>query len=363
MAGQRVAIMTDEVGWHTRQLQAALRQRGATGRCIDLADCHIDCGGGAHPDDHRSRKAGPRAPWHGLVLPGFGADLPDAVLVRGLAGGSFEQVTKRLGVLHALRDLGVPVYNDARAIERSVDKAMTSLLLQAARIPSPPTWATESAALAQRLVVREAAAGHALVLKPLFGSQGRGLQLVGWVDGAFRPLPALDGVYGGVAYLQRWIAPVQPAEPAAQPPPGFDWRVLVVGGRAVAAMQRISTHWIHNLAQGARCEAAPLTADLAALAEAASAALGLDYAGVDLMPSGGPPHRQAAPLQVIEVNGIAAWQGLQRVTGFNIARALVDDLLDRKLASAGPAFPAAPAHAAAPAAPAVPAPSAWPRRA
>ena len=360
--------MTDEVGWHTRQLQAALRQRGATGRCIDLADCHIDCRSEGHRDGHRAGRAGGRRPWHGLLLPGFGADLPDAVLVRGLAGGSFEQVTKRLGVLHALRELGVPVYNDARAIERSVDKAMTSLLLLAARVPSPPTWATESAALAQRVLVRVAAAGHALVLKPLFGSQGKGLQLVGWVDGAFRPLPALDGVYGGVAYLQRWIAPLQPDDPAASQAPGFDWRVLVIGGRAVAAMRRISTHWIHNLAQGARCEAAPLTADLAALAEAAAAALGLDYAGVDLMPSAAPQARRSAPLQVIEVNGIAAWQGLQRVTGFNIARALVDDLLDRRLAGAGPAIPAAPAAAipAAPAAVARTAPaaaSAWPRRA
>jgi glutathione synthase/RimK-type ligase-like ATP-grasp enzyme len=38
-------------------------------------------------------------------------------------------------------------------------------------------------------------------------------------------------------------------------------------------------------------------------------------------------------IQVIEVNGVAAWQGLQRVTRFNIAGALVDDLLNRKLAA------------------------------
>ncbi len=55
-----------------------------------------------------------------------------------------------------------------------------------------------------------------------------------------------------------------------------------------------------------------------------AAALGLDYAGVDLMPTAAGP-------VVIEVNGIAAWQGLQRVTGFNIAQALVDDLLGRRL--------------------------------
>ena len=187
----RVAIMTDETGWHTRQLQAALRARGASSRCVDLADCRIDT----------------TAAWHGLVIPGFGRELPDAVLVRGIAGGSFEQVTKRLGVLHALREFGVPVYNDARAIERSVDKSMTSLLLHAAAIPTPPTWAIESAVEVQRLVMRESAAGHALVLKPLFGSQGKGLQLIGAVNGVHHALPALDAEYGGLAYLQRFVPP------------------------------------------------------------------------------------------------------------------------------------------------------------
>jgi tetrahydromethanopterin:alpha-L-glutamate ligase len=301
----RVAIMTDETGWHTRQLQAALRARGALGRCVDLADCRIDTG----------------AAWHGLAIPGHGRELPDAVLVRGIAGGSFEQVTKRLGVLHALRELGVPVYNDARAIERSVDKSMTSLLLHAAGIPTPPTWATESAAEAQRIVMRESAAGRALVLKPLFGSQGRGLQRVGWIDGAHHPLPPLGPEHGALAYLQRYIP--------ATASPGFDWRVLVVGGRAVTAMRRVSVHWVHNVAQGARCEPAELTPDLAGLAESAAAALAMDYAGVDLMPAA-----HGAPIQVIEVNGVAAWQGLQRVTPFNIAATLVADLIDRKLGAA-----------------------------
>ena len=300
----RIAIATDEVGWHTRQLQAALRERGAVGRCVDLEDCRIDTG----------------ASWHGLVIPGFGSELPDAVLVRGIAGGSFEQVTKRLGVLHALRELGVPVYNDARAIERSVDKSMTSLLLHAAGVATPPTWAMESAAQAQRLVMRESAAGRALVLKPLFGSQGKGLQRVGRVDGAHVPLPELKGAYGSLAYLQRFIAPIST--------PGFDWRVLVIGGRAVTAMKRVSAHWIHNVKQGARCEPCELTPALAEIAEAAARTLQMDYAGVDILPEGSPE-----ALRVLEVNGVAAWQGLQRVTPFNIARAIVDDLLDRRLAA------------------------------
>jgi glutathione synthase/RimK-type ligase-like ATP-grasp enzyme len=53
----------------------------------------------------------------------------------------------------------------------------------------------------------------------------------------------------------------------------------------------------------------------------------LDYAGIDLMPG-------ERSIHILEVNGVAAWRGLQRVTPFNIARALVDDLIDRKLAAA-----------------------------
>lgn len=297
-AGMRVAIFADETGWHTRQLQAALRARGVLGRCVDLEDCRIDTS----------------AARHGLVIPGFGRELPDAALVRGIAGGSFEQVTKRLGVLHVLRERGVPVYNDARAIERSVDKAMTSVLLHAAGIATPAAWAIESEAQAQRLVMAESAAGRALVLKPLFGSQGKGLQLVGRVDGAHRPLPSLKGEYGSLAYLQRFVP--------AQGEPGFDYRVMVIGGRAVTAMRRVSAHWVHNIAQGARCVATRLEPGLARLAEAAAATLAMDYAGVDIIPG--------EHLQVLEVNGVAAWHGLQKVTPFNIAAAIVDDLLDRK---------------------------------
>ena len=202
---------------------------------MDLADCEIDTTCLAS---------------HGLVLPGFGRELPDALLVRGVAGGSLEQITRRLGVLHALRDLGVPVYNDARAIERSVDKSMTSLLLRAAGVPTPPTWATESTAQARRIVMREAAAGHALVLKPLFGSQGKGLQRVGCVDGALVPLPDLGKGLGHVAYLQRYVPPVQQPRPrlacagGGRPAP---WPPCAASAKAGCTTWRRARAWPRNL--------------------------------------------------------------------------------------------------------------------
>lgn len=327
-SGLRVAIMTDETGWHTGRLKKAFRGRGVDARCVDLADCRIDT----------------TWPPHGIVVPGFGHGLPDAVFVRGIAGGTFEQVTLRLGILHALRELGVPVYNDARAIERSVDKSMTSFLLHRHGVPTPAAWASESTAFAQRLVMREAAAGRRLVVKPLFGSQGRGLRRVGAMRGGsaagrLAPLPSLAS-YQQVAYLQRYVE--RPTKTAGGPAreasfearrrgAGFDWRVLVIGDKAVAAMRRVGGKgWIHNFARGARCEPAELDAALAQTAVRAARALELDYAGVDLIPNSAGAEE---PL-VLEVNGVAAWRGLQSVVDVDIARALVDDLLDRKLAAA-----------------------------
>src|SRR5947209_18290762 len=96
-----IALVTDRADWHVRELVSAFAALGARSRLLMLPACTIDTGSAS-----------------GLTLPGFDSRLPDAVLVRSMAGGSFEAVTLRLGILHALRELGVPVWNDARAIER-----------------------------------------------------------------------------------------------------------------------------------------------------------------------------------------------------------------------------------------------------
>ena len=296
--GLRVVIVTERAGWHGAQLRRAFRARGIETRCVSLERCAIDLARGVH----------------GIVMPGFERRLPDGVFVRGVPGGSLEQVVLRLDFLHALRELGVAVYNDARAIEKSVDKAMTSLLLARAGVPTPPTWVTESPARARGIVLRETSAGRAVVVKPLFGSQGKGLlRLQAGMD-----IPDAAAVQG-VWYLQRYV------EPAAGEGRWCDWRVLVVGAAVAAAMVRHGRTWINNVARGARCEAAAPDATLHALAVAAARAVGMDYAGVDIMlgPGGG--------YQVIEVNSIPAWRGLQSVTESNIAEGLVNDFVSRRL--------------------------------
>lgn len=293
MTPPRIAIVSDNTGWHEERLCRAFSRRNADSRVVSLSAC---------------RFSGSTA--SGVLMPGFDDALPDAALVRAIPDGTFEEVTFRLDILHALGERGTIVYNPARAIERTVDKAMTSLLLGRSGISTPPYWVCESEETAQAVVTDEIRAGHKLVLKPLFGNCGRGLQLIDSVD-RLLPRDQLDGIY----YLQRYVE--QPG------PGGRDWRVFVIAERAVAAMERVSNHWVTNRARGGQCLPAVLTDELRSLAERAAAATGAYYTGVDII------RDSAGNYLVLEVNGVPAWRGLQSVHAVDIAELLAEDLLRR----------------------------------
>ena len=198
--GLRIAVAVDKVDWHAREIARAMSSLGARAIPFRLSAARFDTDAA-----------------FGLNIRGFGNDLPDAVIVRAISGGTFQAVTMRLGILHALRELGVPVWNDARAIERCVDKSTTTFLLDRAGIPTPATWTVESMAAARGIAQRETQHGP-LVLKPLFGSQGRGLQLIR----AAEDLPSPETT-AGVYYLQRFRRGrtrrlSRPAHPGAERP-------------------------------------------------------------------------------------------------------------------------------------------------
>jgi tetrahydromethanopterin:alpha-L-glutamate ligase len=291
----RIALAIDDRDWHARALLKAFVARDIDVVAFRLADAVFDT---THP--------------FGVALPGFGFGLPDAVLVRAISGGSFEEVTRRLGVLHAMRELGVPVWNDARAIERCVDKSTTSFFLARAGIATPPTWTVEGRDAAVAIADRECAAGP-LVLKPLFGSQGRGVRLIA----AAEALPPPEDV-GGIYYLQRYL-------PKRYLPTGTqtfrDHRLFVCAGEVVAAMTRQAEGWVTNVHLGA--EPMPFSPDgaMVDLAVRAAACVGAAYAGVDLLLD-----RDGQPV-VLEVNSMPGWKGLQGVVSVSIADYIAAALL------------------------------------
>jgi RimK family alpha-L-glutamate ligase len=151
--------------------------------------------------------------------------------------------------------------------------------------------------------------GSDVVVKPLFGSEGKGMIRLSDVDLAYRVFRTLE-LNRAVYYLQEYI-------PHGQE----DFRAFVVGNQVVAAMRRRGTVWKTNVAQGAHVEKVLLDDPLEQLSLRAGRLVGTDYAGVDLLQA------EDGRIYILEVNSIPGWRGLQKTTSKNIADAIVEHVL------------------------------------
>ena len=291
----KVAILSSRRGWHATDLVRALTERGHEGHVL--------------PIDSLTARIGenPR-----LEIDGTALDSMDAVLLRTIPRGSLEQIIFRIDVLHRLERLSIPVVNPARVIERTVDKFYTSSLLEEAGLRTPRTVVAErmdDAMAAFRMM-------GDVIVKPLFGSNGRGIARVSDEEVAYRLFRALD-VERAVYYIQQTVGHE-----------GRDLRVFIVGQRVIAAIWRSADGWRTNLSRGAQAETAELPRDWEELALAAAQVVGAEYAGVDLLPA------TDGEVYVLEVNGSPGWYGLQPTAEVDIASAIVGHL-DSLVRSAG----------------------------
>jgi RimK family alpha-L-glutamate ligase len=275
-----IAVLSTGTGWHVRDLQRAAALLNHEAVAVDFRRIHAGVGSAADSLAHF-----------------------DGVLVRTMPPGSLEQVIFRMDVLHRVHDGGVTVLNPPRAIEICVDKYLTTARLAAAGLPVPPTRVCQHADAALEAF---ASLGGDIILKPLFGSEGRGMMRITDPDLAWRTFRTLERLQS-VLYLQRTIHH-----------PGWDLRAFVIGGQVIAAMRRRSKGgWRTNVAQGGTGETVQLTAEEEALAVRAAAAVGASVAGVDLLP--GP----SGELYVLEVNAVPGWRALAPLTGVDIAAMLL----------------------------------------
>ena len=215
-----------------------------------------------------------------------------------------------------LEKTGLRLFNSAGAVENCDDKFKTYLALHTAgvrlakSIPAPLCYTPNAKADEGflRLVANEL--GFPLVVKSSYGSFGAGVALV-------KDMPALiqaeqENLYRPHFY-QAFIA-----ESA-----GRDIRVIVIGGKTVAAMERVAANgeFRSNIELGGTGKRIELSAETAALAESAAQALGLDYCGVDVLETsdGGV---------ICEVNSNAFFEGLERTTGVNVAKAYAEYVVE-----------------------------------
>jgi ribosomal protein S6--L-glutamate ligase/tetrahydromethanopterin:alpha-L-glutamate ligase len=281
----KIGILSSQRGYHSLALEEAARKRGC--EPIFYTIHHI-------------------SNWIGKPLSikarGESVEGCRALLVRTIPTGSLEQILFRMNVLRRMENLGIKVINSPLAIERSVDKYNASFLMADAGILTPRTLVSENFDAALE-ACREMGD---VILKPLFGSEGKGMTRVADEETAYRVLRAWE--------MNRYIFYVQEFIPHFNQ----DVRAFVIGNKVAAAMIRKGNGWKTNYSQGATVERIELSAEMESLAVKAARLFELDYAGVDLLTA------EDGKTYVIEINSIPGWRGLQKTSAIDIPELIID---------------------------------------
>jgi RimK family alpha-L-glutamate ligase len=204
-----------------------------------------------------------------------------------------------------LEGAGLRLFNSASAIETCDDKMLTYLALsrKGVKIPetvSAPLCYTPNAIPQKSFLNEVEKLGYPIVAKKSYGSFGAGVELV-------KNRTELEEIERKWLYVPHFYQKFVGKK-------GRDIRVIVIGGQAAGAMERVAVgeEFRSNIELGGRGEKIELPEEYKLVAEKTAAIIGLDYCGVDLLEGETPI--------VCEVNSNAFFEGLEGVTKLNIAK-------------------------------------------
>jgi len=278
-----LAILGSAKSWHVAELLKACSSENICGFVIDWGTI------GSIADSRKER---------------FRPDSlnnSDAVLVRTMPTGTLEQVITRMDLLTRLSNRGRVVINNPKSLESAIDKYLTTTQLMDAGIPVPRSAIVQSPTDLKSCTDEF---GGVAVLKPIFGSNGKGIVQF---EGDPKKVPHFFSETG-VAVAQEYIGNA-----------GWDARILIVGSDAFA-IKRVAAdgEWRTNISCGGRAEIFTPPKEWLQLAYSSAHAIGATIAGVDILPD-----RDGSPW-VLEVNAVPGWQALQTVTQENISTAVLN---------------------------------------
>jgi ribosomal protein S6--L-glutamate ligase len=227
----------------------------------------------------------------------------DLCFLRSFGPGSTEQATRRISMMEHMEVAGIKVINSTYPFRRSRDKYSTQYTLQAAGLPIPKTFTTESLAMAYAHTEKMLP----VIYKPILSSMGRGSMKFVDTDLAFNAYKTLDRLYHPLI-IQGYVHN-----------PGRDVRIFVIGDECVGAVYKYIPEgkWKSNIAQGGRMVEEEMKPQIIELGIKAARAMELDYCGVDILESPDGPI-------VLEVNAAPGWQGLNKATGKDIAKIVTE---------------------------------------
>lgn len=280
--GPRIGVVGLPGSWSTEALADAVARRTGFRAVINVAECRMDLGGGSV--------------WFGDL------DLCqlDALLIKKIGENYTSHMLDRLELLRYVSQRGVSVFSNPVSILRLLDRLSCTVTLAGADVPMPPTTVTED--------VEQAAAavegyGEA-VLKPLYSTKARGMQVVRAGDADLRQtLESYRSAGNEMIYVQKKLSI-----------PDRDLGVVFLGGQYVGTYARVKSGeaWNTTTRDGGRYEKHEASPAIVELAHRAQSLFSLDLTSVDVVET------TQGPL-VFEVSAFGGFRGSQVALGVDLA--------------------------------------------
>jgi len=285
----KIAMLARNPNLYSHQrLKEAATQRGHDLDIINTLRCYMNIAS-RRPEIYYN---GEKLPHYDAVIPRIGA----SVTFYGLA------------VLRQFEMMGVYPLNESVAIGRSRDKLRSMQILARDGLGLPVTTFAHDPKQTEEVV--NLAGGAPLVVKLLEGTQGIGVVLADTDRSAKSVIEAFRGANVNIL-VQEFIKEAG----------GSDIRVLVIGGKVVAAMKRTGAEgeFRSNLHRGGSAQTVKISPEERSTAVRAAKALGLNVCGVDLL-------RANHGAVIMEVNSSPGLEGVEKATGIDIAGRMIDFL-------------------------------------
>ena len=281
----KFCILGSSENWYVRDLM-----RAATGHSIDVRSFE------------QMEGCFSQAGVWSVAADGIALENCDAIFVRTMPLGSLEQMVVRIDMLHLLQQQGVQIVNPPRTLEIAIDKWLTLYQLRDLAVAMPATRVCQ-----QRQQAMEAfeQLGRDVVVKPIFGGEGRGIMRVQDPDLAWRVFSALEQLRQ-VAYVQEFV-----------PHFGYDLRLLAIGNNVVAVRRESSGDWRTNVSRGATAVPVEPTDQQLELVQQIMRRMQATTLGIDLLPA------RNGRDYLLEVNAVPGWKGTAAATGVDVGTMMI----------------------------------------
>lgn len=238
-----------------------------------------------------------REPHNSILIDDKQTLLPDFFLPRTGASTTYYS----LAIIRHMERMGVPTFNSAQSIETVKDKLFTQQILASSNLPIPRTLLVKYPINADMV---EENLGFPVIVKTLSGAQGSGVYLSKNKDEFIRLMQLINATKTNMnIIIQEFI----------QSSEGRDLRVIVIGGRAIGAMQRIAQEgeFRANISKGGQGKSFTMNSEIEWLAIESANILSLDVAGIDLLFDGNH-------FRICEANSSPGFTGFEKCCKIDI---------------------------------------------